>query len=82
MGWVARLLGREADDQPDVELYCPYQDDDVPIASEWRTPVWSEEFTNSYGYRCYECGRIHTWVWGPPAPVYAGDKFRITITGS
>lgn len=78
--WLRERFRDEEDTS--VSLYCPRREERIPIASEETEVVWSEPENDCYGYRCEECGNIHTWVWGPPAPIYTGDKFRFTFNGT
>lgn len=65
----------------EVSLYCPNREEKAPITSESLEIVWKEQVNECYGYKCEECGNIHTWVYGPPSPIYVGDKFRFTFNG-
>lgn len=78
MKWLKRLLGR-TEEEPAVSLFCPYREDFIPIASEETEPVWEQEGESIYGYQCEVCGRTHCWMWGPPAPIYVGDKIILTF---
>lgn len=73
------ILYHIATDSPETVLYCPYQQGDVPVADSFTTPDW--EGVSATGYECEACGRVHTWTWTTPVPLYAGDKLRLRFDG-
>lgn len=77
--WLKRLFGR-GEPEPNVRLFCPNREDKVPIASEYAEPERVSKDTGVAAYRCKECGGMHCWQWGPPAPIYVGDKIKIKFS--
>lgn len=66
---VLYLLGsRGSESSPSVRLYCPEVEEDVLIATEATEPLHMEDDKAAYG--CGECGQVHVFLWGPPAPIH------------
>lgn len=74
--WADRLLGGVPNEET-VTLYCPmsdHRDDPARIATEEDEPdEWYPEAGVAV-YECDYCGSRHRFLWGPPTPLYLGDK--------
>lgn len=72
-GW---LIGRPVDPGPrdrppaTVELRCP--ETGKTIANEHTLP--DERDGDKAAYNCPACPHTHVYRWGPPAPLYVGDR--------
>lgn len=58
-----------------VKLKCPETGNSM--ATEYTTPEAKDGEVKGgtlSTYACAECGAKHQYLWGPPAPLYVGDK--------
>ena len=65
----------ETDPEPNVRLKCP--ETDATIATEYTVPIKYVDDVDGgtciTSYECDECGGVHRFLWGPPAPIRLSD---------
>lgn len=76
LAWAAATWLRRTEPDAAVAQMCPrtserLHPDDLQGYSASRNVSY---------HKCSECGRWHVWQWGPPAPIYVGDKIRLKVT--
>jgi len=76
----ARERFRSTGDQS-LSLFCPTAGNDVEVSTGEREVVWEDEGRQEYGFRCDNCGHLHVWHFGPPVPIYMGDKIILKSNG-
>lgn len=69
--WVKYATTRDVPPKSWVQLSCPESGD--VIATEHTEPLEIERDvkggTGIYTYDCSDCGSLHRFLWGPPAPL-------------
>lgn len=73
--WVRYATSRKVPPRSWVQLSCPDSGD--VIATEHTEPVEIERDveggTGIWTYDCPDCGSLHRFLWGPPAPIRLVD---------
>lgn len=73
--WIRFFTDREVPPKSWVQLSCP--ETGRVIATEHTEPVDVDRDvkggTGVWSYECPECGAVHRWLWGPPAPIRVED---------